>query len=399
MSAVFFLEPVDAWSFRDGRPFEVGEAFEAGSLFPPSPWTTLGCIRTALLRKHCPEPERYAGRGAGSACPRCGGGPCAAEVVVGPAGGSAPFGLGPPLLARHLTQTTVELFYPGPKDLVCEGRDAENFRILAPVPVPAGASHCLGRAGLSPIGVLGPGRSHPGPSWLTRDQLSAYLHGEAPLRSAPCSSPECWRRWRPEPVSSVPRVQREPRIGVGIDAATRSARRGQLYLRDVVRLEDGGGLAVRTDAALDLHGEVGRLGGDGRMVTFARTSTPPDPSVPERFPGARLKVYLASPTWFEGGWRPRWIDARTLTGEPPGLTARLRLIGAAITDSPAIGGWDLKDQRPREMRRLVGAGAAYFFEVLTGDAVAVASALHARPLCDDPSMSRAGFGLAFVGSY
>jgi CRISPR-associated protein Cmr3 len=170
-------------------------------------------------------------------------------------------------------------------------------------------------------------------------------------------------------------------------------------LRDVVCFDDGGGVAVRTDQDLDLEGEIGRLGGDGRMVTFTRASAAADPAPPDRFPGTRLKVYLASPTWFEGGWRPSWIDLRTLTGEPPGVTARLRLVGAAITESPPIGGWDLKDQRPREMRRLVGAGAVYFFELVSGDIVTVASALHGRPFCDDPSMSGAGFGLAFVGSY
>ncbi|MCU0243117.1 MAG: hypothetical protein MUF51_11935 [Vicinamibacteria bacterium] len=28
-----YLEPVDGWSFRDGRPFEAGEAFDAATLY------------------------------------------------------------------------------------------------------------------------------------------------------------------------------------------------------------------------------------------------------------------------------------------------------------------------------------------------------------------------------
>lgn len=397
MTGAFFLEPVDTWSFRDGRPFEVGEAFEARSLFPPSPWTTLGCVRTVLLRKHCPEPAQYAGRGA-NACRRCGGGPCAAEPVIGPAGEAAPFRLGPPLLARRQTDGGAEVFYPGPADLVCQRQGEDRFRMLAPVVLPAGASGSLERDGLRPIGAVGPGRFHPGPRWLPHDQLTAYLHGEAP-RAGPCSDDDCSARWPAGPSPSAPGVHGEPRIGVGIDPMTRSTRQGQLYLRDVVRLDEGGGLAIRTSQVLDLDGAIGRLGGDGRMVAFRRMSMPADPSPPESFPSSRLRVYLASPTWFEGGWRPRWIDHMTLTGAPPGTTARLRLVGAAIAEALPLGGWDLKHQRPREMRRLVGSGSVYFFEVVSGGTDTIVHGLHAQAFCDDVSMAMAGFGLAFVGSY
>lgn len=396
MSPTYFLEPVDGWSFRDGRPFEAGEAFEARSLFPPAAWTSLGCIRTALLRRHCPLPERYAGRGTAGSCPRCGEGPCAAEDVVGPAGGSAPFSLGPPLLAWRRTQDSADVFYPCPVDLVCEeGGNAESWRVLSPMPVVDGATHSL--APLRPIGLLGRERFHPGPQWITVTELAAYLHGRTVTRSGPCASAGCWDGFSRR--GTAPMVYQEPRIGVGIDPASRSARQGQIYLRDVVRLEEGGGLVIKADKPLDLDGEVGRLGGDGRMVTFHTVSVPSDPSPPERLEQGRLKVYFAAPTWFEGGWRPRWIDTATLEGSPPGLVARLRLVGAAISESLALGGWDLKHQRPRAMRRLVGPGAVYYFDLVDGQTEAVSRVLHGRPLCDDPTMAGAGFGLAFIGGY
>lgn len=399
MSSTLFLEPLDGWSFRDGRPFEAGEAFEATSLFPPSPWTTLGCLRTAALRSLCPDPERYAGRNAEGSCPECGRGPCAAERVVGAAGGDPPFHAGPPLLARRAGARAVDIFYPVPADLACsvEGGVATS-RLLTPVDCPSGVAHALGQR--RPVTVLAPGRLHPwhadGP-WLNGTELTRCLAGNAEdglaCRSARHGHPSGGE------IGERPTIYREPRIGVGIDPETRGIREGQLYLRDVVRLDEGVGLAVSVEPRLQLDGEIGRLGGDGRMVRFHAVEAPTPPRRPDRFDAPRLKVYLASPTWFEGGWRPRWIDPDRLEGTPPGLTARLRLVATAIGDSPAVGGWDLKTQRPRPMLRLVGAGAVYFFEIVTGDVGAVAEGLHGQPFCDDPSLGRAGFGLALVGRY
>lgn len=53
MSAVtFLLEPVDAWFFRDGRPYNKEESnqVDVESTFPPSAATIVGSIRAALAR-------------------------------------------------------------------------------------------------------------------------------------------------------------------------------------------------------------------------------------------------------------------------------------------------------------------------------------------------------------
>jgi hypothetical protein len=47
----------------------------------------------------------------------------------------------------------------------------------------------------------------------------------------------------------------------------------------------------------------------------------------------------------------------------------------------------------------VGAGSVYFFELTGGEPAAVIAAVHGRSLCDDSSMAKVGFGLAFVGRY
>lgn len=382
MRHVLFMEPVDVWSFRDGRPFEAGEAFDATSLFPPAPWTTLGCIRTALLRRHCGDPERYAGRPRSSACPVCGHGPCHALPVVGEAGGSAPFAVGPPLPATWRKDHLVEVRYPTPADLVELAADdggCPTPRLLIPQDVPPTAGHSL--CGLAPLAVPVHGRIRPYRSrWVSRQQLASVLDGKPP--------------GPPEDEHTL--VFSEPRIGIGMDYGRNTAAEGQLYMREVVRLEEGAGLAVHIEKPLGLDAEIARLGGDGRMVRMRETEAQPHPGMPSDI-GRRLKVYLASATWLSGGHTPGFIVGQE--GVWPGTDVSVQLVACALSPASAVGGWDLKRQAPRPMKRLVGAGSVYFFEVLRGEPAAVAARVHGQAFCDDENMARSGFGLAFAGRW
>jgi CRISPR-associated protein Cmr3 len=380
---MLFVEPVDAWSFRDGKPFEAGESFEAGSVFPPAPWTTLGFVRTTLLRGLCGDPERYAGRPLGGSCPRCGAGPCHALEKVGPPSGAPPFEVGPPLPAVCRQGGACEVFYPAPADLAeaidpVEG--ATTLVRLKPLGLPEGARHSLG--GLQPVGLIGHHRLSPARErWLSSAELSAHLAGEATA-----------------PTGTAVQVYRDARIGVGIEGATRAVRTGQLYIRDVVQLSEGWGLAIRTDRSLGLEAAVGRLGGDGRMARIREREAPEQPALAtvER----RFRLYLAAPTWLQHGHIPGFMDDKSLEGSLPEAGTPLKLIAAALAPTVAIGGWDLALQQPRPIRQMVGAGSVYFFEAAdAAGANAAAAALHGRRLCDDPDMAKAGFGLCFAGRY
>lgn len=397
MKSAVFLEPVDAWSFRDGRPFEAGEAFDAATLFPPSPFSTLGCLRTALLRRHCGDLERYAGRARGSPCPVCGTGTCRAVEIAGPPSGPAPFAVGPPLPAcRAPGSTEITAFYPLPADLVSvvgAGPDGGcGAALLRPLDgLPAGAHHSLAARGLAPVGLAGPGRIVPfrpfgagtdaePVDWLTATELVSALGGECP---------------KIDMARGRDFAAEEARVGIGMDSRRGAAQEGKLYIRNVIRLEEGFGLAVSLERDLELDGEVARLGGDGRLVRVSRASLTV-PSPPQGL-DARLKVYLASPCWFSAGDRPRWLQAGI--GMVPGTTVGVRLVGAALRAASPIGGWDLARQEPRPMRHMVGAGSVLFLEVTEGDPLAAVRALHDRSICDDSALARAGFGLAFVGRW
>lgn len=54
-----FIEPVDVLLFRDGRPFSAGEGHRARSLFPPTPNTMQGVVRSKILAERCGRYEQY----------------------------------------------------------------------------------------------------------------------------------------------------------------------------------------------------------------------------------------------------------------------------------------------------------------------------------------------------
>lgn len=401
--SLIFFEPVDVWSFRDGRPFDVGSAFEAQSIFPPLPWTTLGAVRTAMLRRHCGDLERYAGRGGPTPCPVCGDGPCRAIEKVGRPSEPPPFRLGPPLPARR-RNGSIEALFPTPADLVNvetpvprrererghAGKAGKRLALLRPlIERPASVHYSI--APLAPVGLLEPGRFEPfAPRWISAQELEDVLASRVPQPPG--------RGTGSDDSDSRDFAARSPRFGIGMDNALDVVRRGLLYVRDVVELRDSWGLVVPSDLKLDLGGELARLGGDGRMARIHEQQG--TLAAPERADvGKRFTVYLASPACFAHGWRPAFLDSERLEGVWPATDTHVRLVGAALAPAVSVGGWDLAKQQPRQMRKLVGAGSVFFFEVVGGSSEAVAGAVHGNTLTEDEQMARAGFGLAYVGRW
>jgi CRISPR-associated protein Cmr3 len=54
-----FIEPSDVLLFRDGRPFSAGEGHRARSIFPPTPNTMQGVIRSKVLADRCGRYQQY----------------------------------------------------------------------------------------------------------------------------------------------------------------------------------------------------------------------------------------------------------------------------------------------------------------------------------------------------
>ncbi|MDI7276942.1 MAG: type III-B CRISPR module-associated Cmr3 family protein, partial [Anaerolineae bacterium] len=166
-----FLEAVDVWLFRDGRPFSAGSDHRARSLFPPLPTTVQGMVRSYhLLRQRRDVDLRDK---------------ASVRAAVGTSTEFPPgFRMRGPFVAREEGEDRrIWRYFPLPADAAgTEGR----YRPLAPVTPPRGVvTSCVlredeapgGYRGLSLLIQQGDPAKQEGEWWLREDELLRYLGG------------------------------------------------------------------------------------------------------------------------------------------------------------------------------------------------------------------------------
>lgn len=322
-----FLEPLDVWLFRDGRPFRASQQFRAASRFPPSPLVMQGALRAYHLMVHTRVPVHDQR---------------AVAAAVGEPDDWGSLRLAGPLVARRDRTGSLELLVPPPADAVAH-RNALR-RLPAPEEPPDGLRLPVPTPRLFPLWTLDEVTASKSARrlWLRLADLAAYCRGEE--------------------VPGIPQDAlwvEEVRIGIAQDSERRTTREGHYYEARYVRPYPGVGLLV-TFGGLAWPEERGllALGGERRSAQFEAVSSvalpePPDP-LPERF-----VLYFLTPAIFELGWRPRDWN-RFFDGE-------VELVAAALERYETIGGFDVASGRERAGHRAVPAGSAYYF-VARGEA-------------------------------
>lgn len=248
----------------------------------------------------------------------------------------------------------------------------------------------------------------------------------------PAEGPLAWEAARAWALGGVPvgdqpvlGVQQEGRIHVGIDPSSGTATDGALFPTAGLRLESGAAYVFQWEGPEIAAGLV-PFGGEGRHARLERRSTALGgqslPGVPSDLVaslpsgGGLLRVQLLTPAWFQepdgvaAGWIPSlpgWLQ--TGVGVLPGTSVRAHLF-AMCTDRPvAFSGWASNwrtgEATPRAVRRLVPAGAVYWFSGPDGAVFSRAELAEAikglwlQPMAGPSELaSRLGFGLCLPGT-
>jgi CRISPR-associated protein Cmr3 len=353
-----FIEPVEPLLLRTGRPFDAGADNIAESLFPPTPETIQGAIR-ATLATHWPDARNIA---QAFSDPNF-------TQWVGDRESYGRFRITNITLGRYEQNNIqrVERLYPSPAHILCDDIGSVS---LQPVPYtatersnqPEGVTHYLAPS----LSRKLKGKLKPLGGWLTKQQLRIAL-GVAPGADV----------HELKPISAGEVYSKESRLGIGMQNATKTTREGFLYQVQMIRMNPCYGFVVdvhlsvpsNTNEHVWLKEEEMKstlklpdawagwmtLGGEQRAARFWTLDSALEGDEHDGLPADGNLYYLATPAYFQDGWRPsRNFAAR---GIP---------ITAAIHRYESIGGWKLNygDARGESKisRRCVPAGSVYFFE-------------------------------------
>lgn len=349
----YLIEPKAPLAIRSGRPFD-GQAGTDEARFPP-PSTLAGALRTA----HAESTGKPFG-------------PDLAQLAVA---GPLPVRLG----------DKPELLVPRPADALYfwnTEKTAVQLARAAPKQLEDGEG-CDLPEGMLPVQLEKNIESKPasGPRWWAFSDLLAWRGAVPP---APTFAQIEQNGWSPLPDAV--------RTHVGIERVSQATESGKLFqtagLDFWCRPHQGQDfpeqrIGIVGRIAGDIESGLITLGGERRLSAIAPApdglwpATPADLVAKIRAAGG-LSLTLLTPALFANGWQPPAI---------PGL----QLVAAALDRWQPHSGWDLAQWKPRAGRKLVPAGAVYWYR-LVGEADL--AALWLAPRSDHAQDRRDGFGLA-----
>ena len=336
-----FLEPQETLLFRNGRPFDAGEVGYAETVFPPTPETLQGVVRSMIATQYATGSRKSI-----------------AEVfsnqdfvnLIGNRNSYGRFSISNIALARH-NGDEIESLYPVPAHVV---EDEEGKFRLKPDPKSDVQSNMPDKMQYLVPGRETKGKIEPVEGWLSLTNLQTVLQSSTDISKLKI-------------IKEGEIYEREPRVGIGMDSRRKVTEEGLLYSTQMLRMKEEYGFLITIYIAKDqnpyekdeqatqiIYNALKKsgwvtMGGEQRAARFEIL---PD-SVSNNTGSGRL-LYLATPAVFSKGWQPaQWTTKAPIAA----AISRYQLIGGWKFDTMNSGGGDQKS-----LRRCVPAGSVYFFD-------------------------------------
>ncbi len=350
------ITPFDTLFFRTGRPYKGGEDTWADVIFPPSPSTLYGAIRSFLIFNRGSLEDFYQGK--------------YKEDLGTPYEKGSLKTIGPFLYKD-------EIFLKTPLDLVL----VEDKK-LKPLKFSEKPSLFISNYKLERILIWQKDVDVDEPEgWLSLTEFCDYLKNKK----------ESYSFFKNEDFFNF-----EHKIGIKRNRWSLTSEEGYLYRIPLIRMHKNAGLVVDVNGVNDFpESGVIQLGGESKGAYFQRIDDPFKElkGMNFNFKDGLFKLYIATPAIFKKGWLPNWIDDSKLEGTYNRIT--LRLLGCAVGKPIYIGGWDIARGGPKPMRKAVPQGSVYYFEILNGDKDKIKETFHFKNISD--INSEEGFGLSIIG--
>ncbi len=379
MSAVhsLFLEPLDVLFLRGNKLF--GDPGSYGeSLVPPWPSVAAGALRSRMLVDDGVDLAAFA-RGEVN------------HPALGTPAKPGAFTIAAFQLARRLASGQVEALLAPPADLiVSEGeKGARSVQQLQPMPPAAGLLASTPFATLPVLAQATRGKPSGG-YWLGAAGWRDYLAGRTPTAEQLIHASKLW--------------QIDPRVGVGLDAASGRAADGRLFSVQAVAMCDGVGFLATVSGAVPPDTGTLRLGGDGRAAAVRAASVDwPEPDYPAMAAAKRCRLVLTTPGIFSAGWLPTGVTPAADGGLHFALGGvKAVLVCTAVPRFDTVSGWDLARWQPKPAQRAAPAGSVYWLDELNASPEALRK-LDERGLwaesCEDAARRAEGFNRFTFAAY
>ena len=361
----------DTLFFREARPMESVGGKPLEGRFPPSARSIAGAVRSVV------------GDAMGVDWPAYRNGAATQQEVRAIIGAADASGIGRLDLRGPFPMLKGERLYPAPLHLL--HKQDENMYVRLQ---PGDAVDCdLGRVYLPQMAVPTPGAKPLEQCCLNAEDLVRALSGGIPQNIV-----------KQEDLFSA-----EGRLGIALDARTRSAEDGKLYqtvhARTHTDVEIGVIAEGMPDEVVGQVKQVLRLGGEGRFASVDAWYAPSLPQVTMSGNARGLLLMLCTAADFNGNWLPPGFEeqtdaqgARVWCGEIAGnrLTLRCAVIGKAQRE----GGWDLHKHRSRAALSLIPAGSVYFCET-DGDLLQTAQQLNGLKIGNETELGRGELAVGY----
>jgi CRISPR-associated protein Cmr3 len=329
------LTPLDAWFFRDGRPYNHAESNQADvkSDFPPPARTLTGAVRAALARAN-----RWDGR------------LCGWPANVTEAFGSSPDDLGKLQFTGPFLMREKLALWPMPRHVLGRSQDRRWIPTAFLRPSAKTIETDQGKIYLPEIdGKERDGLKAAENAWITTTGLAQILAGHTPPPEAILKTSQLWKL--------------EPRVGLKRNEKTHQVEEGDLYSPSFVRLCKGVELGIGfsgVPTAMNSLPSIFPFGGESRLAQCDSWTGNPLPEIPahgsfQPDDKGRVKftVTLLTPGRFDN-------PAQLLH---PGVERFSACIGKPVP----IGGWDSLKNEPLPLEPFHPAGSVWFCEALNSD--------------------------------
>ena len=157
-------------------------------------------------------------------------------------------------------------------------------------------------------------------------------------------------------------AEHDYKLGIGRDNSTFTTQEGNLYRIELTQFQDNWSFLIE----LEFEGTIPKkgiikLGGEGKVASFSVLN---DDDIPYTLKSYRkenakssvekfFKLLLISPTFFKSGWGKDELES-----------IGFKVISAFVDKPLSIGGFDVKEKRPKAMRKAVPSGSIYYLENL-----------------------------------